>query len=218
MDCFEIPLDLEEVKIEQVKFTQHDEIIITVTSTLEGTECHRCGKKITMAYGYGREITLRHLSILGKPTYIQIKPKRYQCSYCGDHPTTTQKVSWYDARSLHTQAYETHVLLSLVNSTVADVSIKEGLGYEAVQGIIDRRVSEKVDWNEFKELEQVGIDEIAAKKGHQDFFTMVTTRLATGARRVLGVLEGREKATVKKFFSSIPKDLRKTIRVVCSDM
>ena len=32
------------------------------------------------------------------------------------------------------------------------------------------------------------------------------------------VLEGREKATVKKFFLSIPKHLRKTIRVVCSDM
>ena len=218
MDCFEIPLDIEDVKIEQVKFTQHDEIIITVTNTLEGTECHRCGKKITTAYGCGREITLRHLSILGKPTYIQIKPKRYPCSYCGDHPTTTQKVSWYEARSPHTTAYETPVLLSLVNSTVADVSIKEGLGYEAVQGIIDRRVSEKVEWNEFKELEQVGIDEMAAKKGHQDFFTLVTTRLATGAMRVLGVLEGREKATVKKFFSSIPKDLRKTIRVVCSDM
>lgn len=80
-----------------------------------------------------------------------------------------------------------------------DVSIKAGLGYEAVQGIIDRRVSKEVEWDEFKELEQVGIDEIASRKGHQDFFTIVTTRLATGVIRVLGVLEGREKATVKKF-------------------
>jgi transposase len=218
MDRFEIPLDIQDVKIEAVEFTPKNEVIITVTSTVEGTDCHRCGKKITAAYGCGREITLRHLSILGKPTFIRIKPKRYQCPYCGDHPTTTQKLSWYDARSPHTKAYETHVLLNLVNSTAVDVSIKEGLGYEAVQGIIDRWVSEKVDWNELKELEQVGIDEIASKKGHQDFFTIVTTRLATGAIRVLGVLEGREKATVKKFFLRIPKELRKTIRVVCSDM
>jgi transposase len=104
-----------------------------------------------------------------------------------------------------------------VNSTVADVSLKEGLGYEAVQGVIDRRVSEQVDWSEFKDLEPMGIDEIASKKGHQHFFTIVTTRLATGALRVLGVLEGREKATVKKFFLSIPKKLRKTVRMVCSD-
>jgi transposase len=217
MDRFEMPLDIEDVKIEAVEFTPNNEIIITVTSTVEGTDCHRCGNKIKQAYGDGREITLRHLSILGKPTYIRITPKRYQCPYCENHPTTTQKLSWYDSRSPHTKAYETHVLLNLVNSTVADVSIKEGLGYEAVQGIIDRGVSEKVDWNEFKELEEIGVDEIARKKGHQDFITLVTTRLATGALRVLGVLEGRDKATVKKFFLSIPKRLRKTIRVVCSD-
>lgn len=218
MDRFEIPLDIEDVKIEAVEFTPTNEIIITVKSTVEGTHCHCCGHKIKQPYGEGREITLRHLSILGKPTYLRITPKRYQCPYCKDHPTTTQKVGWYDARSPHTKAYETPVLLNLVNSTVMDVSVKEGLGYEAVEGIIKRRLSEKVNWNEFKELGDMGIDEIARRKGHQDFITLVTTRLATGALRVRGVLEGREKATVKKFFLSIPKDLRKTIRVACSDM
>ena len=217
MDRFEMPLDIEDVKIEAVEFTPNNEIIITVKSTVEGTHCHCCGNKIKQAYGEGREITLRHLSILGKSTYIRITPKRYQCPYCENHPTTTQKLSWYDARSPPTKAYETPVLLNLVNSTVADVSIKEELGYEAVQGIIARRVSEKVDWNEFKELGDIGIDEIARRKGHQDFISLVTTRLATGALRVLGVLEGRDKATVKKFFLSIPKGLRKTIRVACSD-
>jgi hypothetical protein len=78
MAHFEIPLDIEEVKIEHVEFTPNSEIIITVTSTVEGTQCHRCGKKITAAYGCGREIRLRHLPILGKPTSIRIKPKRYQ--------------------------------------------------------------------------------------------------------------------------------------------
>ena len=101
---------------------------------------------------------------------------------------------------------------------MADVSVKEGLGYEAVQGVMDRRIREEVDWSEFENLEQIGIDEIASKKGHRDFFTIVMTRLASGVWRVLGVLEGREKATVKKFLLSIPKKLRKTVRVVCSDL
>ena len=60
MAHFEIPLDIEEVELEPVEFTPNDEIIITVTSTGEGTHGHRCGKKITAAYGGGREITLRH--------------------------------------------------------------------------------------------------------------------------------------------------------------
>ena len=143
---------------------------------MEGTTCHRCGRKLKTASGGGREITLRHVSLLGKPRYIRLKPKRYHCPHCGDHPTTLQKVAWYEARSQPTTAYETQGLLSVVNSTVAEVSIKEGLGYEAVQGIRDRQVSKTVDWNEFKELAHVGLDEIALKKGHQAFFTSVTTR------------------------------------------
>lgn len=147
-----------------------------------------------------------------------MKPKRYQCPYCSDHPTTTQHLSWQEERSPHTKAYDTQVLLNLVNSTVADVSVRERLGYEAVQGVMDRWIRKKVNWSEFQDLEQMGIDEIAIKKGHRDFFTIVTTRLASGALRVVGVLEGREKATVKKFLLSIPKKLRKTVRVVCSDL
>lgn len=218
MNHFEIPLDIEDVKIERVEFKENGEIIIIVTSTVEGACCHRCGQKITDSYGHDREITLRHLSILGRPTYIQIRPKRYRCRSCSDHPTTTQKSSWYDTRSPHTKAYETHVLLNLVNSTVEDVWIKEGLGYEAVMGIIDRHVSETVDWSQFSELPIIGVDEITLKKGHRDYVAVITARLANHQNHILAVLKDRQKATVKEFFSSIPKHLRKTIQVVCTDL
>lgn len=33
MDCFEIPLDIDDVKLEAVEFTPTNEIMITVTST-----------------------------------------------------------------------------------------------------------------------------------------------------------------------------------------
>lgn len=218
MNHFEIPLDIEDVKIERVEFKENGEIIIVVTSTVEGTCCHRCGQQITDSYGHDREITLRHLSILGRPTSIQIRPKRYRCRSCSDHPTTTQKSSWYDTRSPHTKAYETHVLLNLVNSTVEDVRMKEGLGYEAVMGIIDRHVSQKVDWSQFGELPIIGVDEITLKKGHGDYVAVITARLAHHQNHILAVLKDRQKATVKEFFSSIPKHLRKTIQVVCTDL
>ena len=143
MESFEIPLDLEGVNIEAVEFTKNNEILITVMSTVDGVFCHQCGRSISDFYGYDREITLRHLSILGKQTFIKISPKRYRCPYCQDRPTTTQKLEWYEPRSLHTRAYETHILLNLVNSTVLDVSVKEGIGYEAVMGMIDRYVDKK---------------------------------------------------------------------------
>ena len=60
--------------------------------------------------------------------------------------TTTQRVSWYEPHSAHTKAYEKHVWLELVNSTVADVSFEEALGYGAVMGMVARRIEAKVDW------------------------------------------------------------------------
>ena len=109
------------------------------------------------------------------------------------------------------------MLLACVNSTVADVSIKEGIGYEAVRGIIDRYVAKEVDWSTIKNLEVIGIDEISLKKGHQDFVTIITGRLS-GETVILGMLADRKKETVKAFLMSIPKRLRKQVRFVCSDL
>jgi len=136
---------------------------------------------------------------------------------CADRPTTTQQPAWYEYRSRQTQAFEKHILLACVNSTVSDVSIKEHLGYEAVRGIIDRYIAKGVDWATIKKLEVIGLDEIALKKGHQDFVTIVTSRIGQETV-ILGVLEDRKKETVKQFLMSIPKQLRKQVRVVCSDM
>jgi transposase len=216
---FEIPLDIPDVRIIKTETNARGDFIISVESTMEGTECHRCGSRITKPYGHDREITLRHLSILGTHTYIRIRPKRYLCQDCDDRPTTTQKTSWYETRSEQTKAYEKHILLALVNSTVKDVSRKEGIGYEAVMGIVDRYLDGQANWDEFERLEVIGVDEIALKKGHRDFVTIITAYSdEEGNIQLLAVLKDRGKDTVKAFFYSIPKRLRKTVRVVCTDL
>jgi transposase len=98
------------------------------------------------------------------------------------------------------------------------VSQKEKIGYGTVEDIVDRDIGKGVDWREFHELHTLGIDEISIKKGHRDFATIITVRSPAGENRVLGVLENREKATVKAFLLSIPKHLRDSVREVCSDM
>ena len=214
---FEIPLDIPEVTIQHVETDRHGDFVLTVKSTVEGTSCHTCGKKITKVYGEDREITLRHLPILGRKTYIRIRPMRYQCPYCYGNPTTTQQLSWYTPKSAYTKVYEEQILLKLVNSTVQDVCMKEDLGYEAIMGMIDRHIQGEVDWKQFVCLDVLGLDEISLKKGHRDFVAIVTGRLADETF-ILGVLANRKKITVKTFLSSMPRKLRKTIKAVCSDM
>jgi transposase len=214
---FEIPLDIPDVTIETVATDRHGDFVITVKSTVEGASCHNCGKKITKVYGYDREITFRHLPILGRKTYIRLRPVRYQCPYCDEHPTTTQQLSWYTPKSPYTKVYEADILLKLVNSTVQDVCMKEDMGYEAVMGILDRHIQGEVEWDQFVRLDVLGVDEISLKKGHRNFVTIVTGRLEDETV-ILGVLADRKKSTVKAFLSGMPHKLRKTIKAVCSDM
>jgi transposase len=210
-------LKLSGIEIESAELTSDGRFIVRVKSVDEGCLCRCCGKPIGHYHGLGQEMQLRHLPIFGYKTYIAIRPKRYQCQTCDNKPTTTQKLDWHDPKSAFTKAFEQDILLSLVNSTIQDVSIKHDIGQGAIEGILDRRVQAKVDFDKIKSLEIVGIDEIALKKGHRDFVTIISAYVA-GKLIVLGILPDRTKAAVKDFFLSIPKRLRKTVKVVCSDL
>lgn len=161
---------------------------------------------------------MRHLPILGRPVYIRLRPKRYKCPYCDGHPTTTQQLDWYTPRSPHTKAYDQHLLLQLVNSTVEDVSQKEKAGYDAVEGAVNRHITTKVDWSAYWELAVIGIDEIALTKGRSNYAAIITSQQRNGQVVILAVLPDRKKETVRQFLDSIPRHLRATIKSVCTDM
>jgi transposase len=213
-----VPLDIPDVRVLKTEINPRGELIITIESTKPGTTCQRCGRWIDKFHGHDDWVSVRHLPVFGRPTYLRYRPRRYQCLECEEHPTTTQRLDWQDANSPHTFAYDEHLLLQLVGSTIEDVSLKEQVGYEAVLGALERRVSAEVDWSAFTALWVLGLDEIALKKGHRDFVTIVTARLADGRVVLLGVLPDREKDTVVAFLRSIPVRLCQTIRTVCCDM
>ena len=218
-----IPFDLPDVWVLESYINEQGETIITVESKLQECKCKHCHRKITAFHKHDEWITIRHLSVLGRPTYLRLQPKRYNCVWCAHRKekkkvTTTQQLSWHQAKSPYSRPYKEQVLLQLVNSTIEDVSVKEGLGYDGVVGIVERNVRIKVDWAEFTKLEVLGIDEIALKKGHKDYVVIITARLANGQVKILTVLPDRKKKTVKKFLRSIPKPLQKTIHTICLDM
>jgi transposase len=214
----QIPLDIPDVQIEKLDTSSKKGFVLTLTSTLKGTTCKCCGKPIDKFYGYSKEITFRHLPILDKTVWLKIKPKRYQCPDCDNGPTTTQTCSWYDSKSPHTKAYEQWLLRDLINSTITDVSMKRGIGEAAVEGIINRYVHQKVDWQAIKTIPLLGIDEIALKKGHKDFVVIVSAINEQGEKHILAVLPDRKKDTVKAFLAAIPVLQKATIQRVCVDM
>ena len=104
-----------------------------------------------------------------------------------------------------------------MNATISDVARKEGIGYKAVLGALRHQIRAGINWDALEQLGTLGLDEIALKKGHKDFVTIITSRV--GERlRVLGVLASRKKEAVKRFLRSIPDRLLATVTSVCTDM
>ena len=212
-----VPLDLDNVEVLKVEF-EGETIHSHVESTLKYARCERCGRKIMTFHGYGDWVKLQHLPSFGRKVFIHYRPKRYECPYCDNHPTTRQQVTWHEPNSPNTKAYDEYLLRCLVNSTVQDVSTKERIGYDAVEGVLDRCIDRQVDWTRYPRLGVLGLDEITRLKGHGDFITIVSARLPDDELAILGVLANRKKETVKAFLESIPPKLRSTIQTVCSDL
>jgi transposase len=213
-----IPLDLPDVRVLKSEINKAGELIITVESTKETAVCQRCGKVLRKFHGHDDWVKLRYLPVFGHPTYLRYRPKRYRCEDCGGQPTSSQRLEWHEPNSPNAFAYEEHILLQLVNATVEDVAVKEGLSYDSVLGILDRHIRAEVDWSEYGQIGRLGLDEIALKKGHGDFVVIVTSRLKNGRLGILAVLADREKTTVVEFLRSIPQRLKNTIECACCDM
>jgi transposase len=213
-----IPLDIPDVQVLQSSIGDRGEISITIESSKVGTWCRKCGKWITKLHGRDEWVSIRHLSAFGRPTYLRYRPKRYQCQDCEGHPTTTQALELHDANSPQSFAYDNHILLQLVNSTIEDVSVKEGLAYESVAGGLERRMEARVNWTMMADIEILGLDEIALKKGQGNYVTLVTGRFREGELVILSVLPGHEKAVVVEFLRLIPQRILQKVQAVCCDL
>ena len=70
----------------------------------------------------------------------------------------------------------------LINSTILDVSIKEDMGYKAIESIVDRYIESEIDWNKVNVIGLLGLDEISLKKGYQDYVTLITSKTKDGVK------------------------------------
>lgn len=213
-----VPLEITDVQVLKTEINPSGEVVITVESTKKETRCRKCGRTISKFHGYDDWLQVRYLPVFGRSSYLRYRPRRYQCLACADQATTTQRLEWHERGSQFTLDYEDHLLVQLIHNTIEDVRIKEGVSYDSVLGVVERRIEPAVDWSRFSQLGTLGLDEIASKKGQGHYLVIVTARQADGRLRILGVLPNREKDTVLEFLRSIPERLKRTIHTVCSDM
>lgn len=130
-------LALAHADVREVERTTDGAYRITVESTLTSTTCRKCGRTISASHGHDEWITLQHLPILGHRGFLRLRPKRFQCPYCSDGPTTTQELPWYRPRRPFTKALEEDRLRQGVHQTLVDVCLRAAVAYDALEGVLD---------------------------------------------------------------------------------
>jgi transposase len=142
---FSIDLGLENTEITEVTTDKNGHYHIKIRSTETEGVCRICGNKITAFHELDREITIQHLPILGKECYLHIRPPRFKCKSCPKTPTTTLQIPWRNRNSAYTVNFEKYLLKSLINSTISDVSRKEGIGEGVISRLLNRYIEAEVN-------------------------------------------------------------------------
>ena len=218
MAHFNLPLDIKALEITAQSTDKNGNIILDVVSKNKHSTCHKCGKPATKPNGTAPSRLIRHLPVFDTPVYLRITPIRYACESCDDNTTTTEQYDWCNRNSSTTKGLDDYIMRCLINSTIEDVAKKECIGHKVIQLILDKQVQTQVDWSRIKSLGTIGIDEISIKKGHQSFVTMISSKTDDDRLKVIATISGRLKEDVKSFLESIPAELKKTVKQVCSDM
>lgn len=218
MADFTLPLDIKSLEIVSQYTDSKGNIVLAVESKCDRTTCHKCGKDATKRYGYGAIMEVRHTSVFDMPVILRIKPVRYECDYCDNHTTTTEKYDWLAEGGKVTKGLEEYILRCVINSTIQDVAYKAHISYSTISTILSHRIGDAINWNNFSDLHTIGIDEISNRKGFKDFIVIISAKDKEGDLCLLAVLDDRKKQTVLDFFKSIPDDLKKTVKSVCTDM
>lgn len=217
MAMLTVNLPLPDIEIIETKETA-DTITVYVRTTESSVPCKGCGNLTSCFHGHDSERRVEHTSVMGKHLVILYRPRRYICKRCNtDGITTTATPNWHDVKSMFTNDFEERLMVALINSTVLDVAKKHEVSEKQVQGIVDCHVSSEVDWDSFTSLGVLGLDDIALKKGYNDYISIITSRI-DGENRIVAIIKGRKKKDIKAFFKSIPARLKKTVIAICIDM
>ena len=177
------------------------------------SRCPDDGGKVTI-YDHGREREWRHLDVFEHKCYIQAKLPRVECRECGK--VFQVKAPW-EGLSVHfTAAFEAMSLMLM-----KEMPVKKAAGITREHDtrlwrIMAAHVSAAYEQLDFSSVTHLGVDELAARKGHK-YLTIFADMIA---KRVLYAVPGRDSVTWARFVKELKKHSgnRKKIKCVSMDM
>jgi transposase len=174
--------------------------------------CSGCGEK-RPGYDTRSERRFEFVPLWGISVYLLYVMRRVECPQCG---VKIEQVPWADGK--HQSTYSFRIFLA---SWARRLSWKETAAVFATSwDTVFRAVDWVVRWGlvhrEIGEIQAIGVDEIAYRRGHK-YLTLVY-QIDADCRRLLYVARDRTEESLRGFFSTIPESAIAGLQFVCTDM
>jgi len=173
--------------------------------------CPTCGKRMH-AHGVERR-RWRHLDSCQYKTILVADVPRVKCD---EHGTQTVQVPWAEKYGRFTALFERLAIDLLRECSVASACEILRISWDEADGIKQRAVDRGLRRRATHPLKRLCIDEKAVGWGHQ-YVTVVSCADTTPAR-VMAVEDGREEASLDRFWRSVPAEHRAQVETVAMDM
>jgi transposase len=211
-EVYEELLGIKELQVNQV-IVSAQQIEVYGESKLAEAHCPCCLKKCYFVkQTYTRKV--RDLSISGKVVYLYLTTRQYVCKDCNRH--FYEQFSFVDKKESVTIRYAQRLYDLCQGIELQYVVVRENLCWQTVNRIFQAYASKQVSQSKaFEKARRIGMDEIALKKGHQNYVAVVVD-LDKG--HILDLLEDRSKAYLIKYFKGKGEAFCAQIELFCSDM
>lgn len=214
---FKIDIKLSDIKIKKMSVDKNGDYHIYVSCDAKSAKCHKCKRVITKSHGQCKETIIEDLPIMDNQVFLHVKWPRFICTDCDENVTTSFRPDWLNETGILTKRYENYMLKNLINSTMKDVAEKFSTTEEVIEGVVNRNITTSIDWRKIS-ISRMGVDEIALRKGHNHYLTIVSDLSTPKKIKILAVLDGRKKEEISPFFSSIPRHIWENLESVTIDM
>lgn len=153
----------------------------------------------------------RHLDLGRFRLVIKARLRRLACP---QHGVRTEQVPFARPESGFTRDVEDLVAWLATRMDKSAVRRLVRIAWQTVGAICERVVADGLDAGRLDELFEIGVDEVSWRKGHR-YLTLVTDHRT---RRVVWGAEGKDTATLDRFFTDLGADRAAQLAAVSTDM
>ncbi len=205
-------LDLPNLMVTQLEYDAHlDTLTVFCVPTATSAWCPTCGTSSTQIHQYHPR-RVRDLPLVGHRCYLELPRRRFKCQACGT--PFTEVLPWLASGGRLTERYARYVFAQCRGTSLQVVHQREQLGYKTVEALYYRYAAQRAA-TLTAPVCRLGIDEIALRRGH-DQYVLVVSDLDAG--RVLTVLPDRTKATLEAYLATWSAEARAAVTDVALDL